>query len=403
MEDSGEKRKHKSGIVYLAVLLFCLFSCGGEQVKHLDIKRNFTGSLWIVRNSISTPGKIDQLLDMIKDSNIKNLFVQVRGRGDAYYNSGIEPAGYDVQKGFDPLSYLISRTRSTDIRIHAWVNISFAMNAKDYPGNPEHVLAKHPDWVTYDYTGRPMTDYSEKDLEQNLLEGYFLDPAIPEVREYYCRIIKDIISRYDIDGIHLDYIRYPFSGYSVKYKRFMSDFGYNPAARKIFRKKYGIDPVKIDRKNRSKTKAAFDGFRTDQITAIVKDISAITKTKDKSIIVSAAVSPRIDISSNAYFQDWPLWLKKGYIDIACIMSYTENAGTFTGYIDSAVKLADKEKIFMGIMVKKETPIKTVIDEIASAYTTGTAGYIVFSFEHDKKYLSKMNDLIEYSRYVYMLY
>lgn len=391
-------------IVAAVIMIFlCLFSCTMEQVKPLSVKRNFTGSMWIVRNSISTPERIDQLLDMVKGSDIKNLFVQVRGRGDAYYNSGIEPKGPDVPAGFDPLDYLVSRTRNTDIRIHAWINISFVMNAKDYPGSPEHILSRHPEWATCDFHGRPITDYSEKELETNLLEGYFLDPAIPEVKQYYCDIIKDIISGYDIDGIHLDYIRYPYSGYYQPLKRFMSEFGYNPVSRRIFKKKYGYDPFIIDRENETKAKVQFNRFRTEQITSIVKKISLIVKQKNKSIIVSAAVSPRPEISANAYFQDWPLWLKKRYIDLACIMSYTDNPETYTGYIESAVKVAEREKLFMGIMVREGTGIKTIMDEITSAYKAGTRGYILFSFNHNKKYINQISGIIDYSRYDYMLY
>lgn len=392
-----------SAAALIIIFQVLMLSCSREQLKPLNVKRNFSGSLWIVRNSIATPGQIDDLLEMVGDSDIRNLFVQVRGRGDAYYNSSIEPHGFDVEKGFDPLSYLIQKTRNTDIRIHAWVNISFVMNAKDYPGDPEHILTKHPDWITCDYNGRPMTEYSEKELNENLLEGYFVDPAIPEVKQHIYSVVNDILRLYDIDGIHMDYVRYPYSGYNSYYKRHLSDFGYNPVARKIFKKKYGIDPVKINRKKESAAKKAFDRFRTEQITEIVRGIHTIVKNKDKSIMVSAASMPRYDYGRKVYFQDWPGWLNKGYIDIACVMSYTDSQSTYNNYLEYAKDTGNIEKIFMGVMVKKETRINNIMDQVTAAYDSGARGYILFSFNHNEKCINDLSRVIDYSRYVFKLY
>jgi len=399
------KNRMKRKILIAAFITFfplLTLSCSREQVKPLNVKRNFSGSMWIVRNSIATPGQIDNLLDMIEDSDIRNLFVQVRGRGDAYYYSKIEPHGFDVKNEFDPLSYLVRKTRNTDIRIHAWVNVSFVMNAKDYPGDPEHILSKHPDWITCDHEGRPMTEYSEKELTDNLLEGYFVDPALPEVKQHIYSVIRDILTLYDIDGIHLDYVRYPYSGYNTYYKRYMSDFGYNPAARKIFRKKYGIDPLKINRKRESRAKSAFDRFRTEQVTEIVRGIQTIVKQKDKSIIMSTASMPRYDYGRKVYFQDWPFWLNKGYIDLACVMSYTDNIGTYNSYIDYAKATGSIERIIMGVMVKEQTGINIIMDEVSAAYNSGARGYILFSFEHTAKNIDGISRVIDYSRYVFKL-
>lgn len=392
-----------STVALIPLFTLLMLSCSREQVKPINVKRNFSGSLWIVRNSIATPAQIDRLLEMIEGSDMRNLFVQVRGRGDAYYRSAIEPIGFDVKKGFDPLEYLIRKTRDTDIRIHAWVNVSFVMNAKDYPGDPEHILSKHPDWITCDYEGRPMTEYSENELTENLLEGYFVDPAVPEVKQHIYSVIRDILSSYDVDGIHLDYVRYPYSGYNTYYKKYLSDFGYSPAARKIFRKKYGIDPVRINRKKESRAKNAFDQFRREQVTEIVRVTHDIVKQKDKSIIMSAASMPRYDWGRKVYFQDWPMWLSKGYLDLACVMSYTDSMETYNSYLDYAKSTGSIERIFMGVMVKENTGISTIMDELSAAYNSGARGYILFSFEHDEKNIEDISRVIDYKRYVFKLY
>lgn len=386
-----------------ALLFIMMSSCSREQLKSIKVKRNFAGSLWVVRHNIATSGQIDELLKTAKRTGIKNLFVQVRGRGDAYYNSSFEPSAIDVPEGFDPLKYLIEKTKGTDIRIHAWVNISFVLNPENYPPDTRHILAKHPEWVTYDYKGRPMTDYSEAEIKENLLEGYCLDPAIPEVKEFTRIIIKDIISKYQVDGIHLDFIRYPYSGFNSYYNRYLSDFGYNPIARKIFKSKHGIDPLNINPFKDSRGKKLFDRFRVEQINDIVKIINDTVKNHNPYLSTSAAVMPRYDWGKRVYFQDWPSWLEKNIIDFVCVMSYTADMNTFNSFINSAINTNMKHRILMGVRIDHDkTPLSIARDQIQAVYDNEFRGFIIFSFEHDRKYLQNISEAIKYDRYVYRL-
>ncbi len=370
-------------------------SCSREYIKPLNVKRNFSGSLWIVRHEIATPQKIDRLISSVKNTDIRNLFVQVRGRGDAYYDSAYEPKPVDVPPDFDPLDYIIKKGKKSGIKIHAWINVSFVLNPENYPAISDHILSKHPDWVTYDYKGRPMTDYTSRELRKNILEGYFLDPAVPGVRIYTAGIVRDIVSKYKIDGIHLDFIRYPYSGYNRYYKKYLSDFGYNPYARREFKKKYGVDPVKINRFGNSRYKKLFDSYRRDKITDIVRLINKTVKEKDNSVLVSAAVMPRYDLGRDVYFQDWPYWLDNGLIDIACVMSYTGKKSIYKNYLSYSLKTDMPEKIYMGVMVKGKTTVKQAHEQIRLSYEDGFRGYIIFSFKHKKRYLQKIDQYIQY--------
>jgi len=391
--------KNLNKLLIIILLSGFTTSCNKKQLKPIIVKRNFSGAVWVVRHTISTREKIDNLLDSVKDTDIKNIFVQVRGRGDAYYSSSIEPRAFDVPENFDPLAYIIHATRKTDIKIHAWVNISFILNAKNYPPSENHILSKHPDWVTYDVKGRPISDYSEKELRQNLLEGYFLDPALPEVKEYLNSIIIDILQKYKVDGLHYDFIRYPYSGYSPYYKKDLSDFGYNPRVMKAFIEKFGFDPRQ---QISEEQKSIFDQFREEQITEIVKRNTVSAKDINPELIVSAAVMPRYDWGKRVYFQNWPEWLKNNYIDIACMMSYTQRSKTFKNYIDYALKTGMKDRIFMGIRVKKSTSLKKAHDQIFTTYSNGLRGYVIFSFNHDEDYLENISDFIDYRRYVFQI-
>lgn len=389
-------------IFILSLTFTCpvLFSCSREYIKPIHVKRNFSGALWVVRHNISTPEKIDRLYSIIKDTDIKHIFVQVRGRGDSYYKSELEPRAKDVPGNFDPLNYLIEKTRKSDIKIHAWINIFFVMNHGDFPPKSNHLLARYPYWVTCDFKGRSMTDYSKKELDDNLLEGYFIDPAIPEFREFMTEVINDILNKYPVDGIHLDYIRYPYSGYNPYKKKLLSDFGYNPLARKIFKRKYGLDPININRLGNSSAKKLFDKFRTEQVSEMVKNIHRVVKSINKNLILSAAVMPRYDMGKKVYFQDWPLWLKNNYIDMACIMSYTASSYNFKNFVKYADDTDNNDRIFMGIRVWEKTSLKSALEQINISYQNGMRGFVIFSFQHNGSFINKLDELIDYDRNIY---
>jgi len=390
----------KIKIIVIVALCFIQFSCSREYIKPVSVKRNFSGALWIVRHNIATPDKIDTLFDLIKDTNIKHLFVQVRGRGDSYYDSEFEPKALEIPDDFDPLKYLIEKTAKSDIKIHAWINVGLVLTSEKYPLDEKHILSLHPDWITYDHSGRAMTEYSKKELDSNLLEGYFIDPAIPEVKDYIAGLVKDILSKYPVDGIHLDFIRYPYSGYNSYAGKYFSDFGYNPIAREIFKKQSGIDPADIDRFKNSPEKELFDKFRRDQITDIVKKISSVVKSKDENLILSTAVMPRFDRGKKFYFQDWPEWLNQRYIDIACIMSYSSSFSGFQEYIKHANNAGNNNRIFMGIIVNKNTKVKNALKQIDLSYQNGMRGFVIFSFNHNKNFIESLDELIEYNRSIY---
>ncbi|MCB0376214.1 MAG: hypothetical protein KDD04_09875, partial [Sinomicrobium sp.] len=81
--------------------------------------------LWIVRHNMNSPETIERFLKFAEAYRFTDLFVQVRGRGDAYYESRFEPTAEGVNPGFDPLSYLLLRNEQYRFRIHAWVNIFY--------------------------------------------------------------------------------------------------------------------------------------------------------------------------------------------------------------------------------------------------------------------------------------
>jgi uncharacterized lipoprotein YddW (UPF0748 family) len=140
-------------------------------------------------------------LDIIKETNFNTVFLQVRMRGDVIYPSAIEPISRFItgrsglSPGYDPLAFAIEECRKRGLECHAWI--------VTYPlGTPQNVLLEGGQSIV---SRRP-------ELCRFFQGQWYLDPGLPETSDYVLSIVNEIVSRYDVDGLHLDYIRYPDGG-----------------------------------------------------------------------------------------------------------------------------------------------------------------------------------------------
>ncbi|MBC8216139.1 MAG: family 10 glycosylhydrolase [Candidatus Marinimicrobia bacterium] len=184
----------------IKVLLFILFI----PITGLISQQSNTEfrSTWVITwnhiSSSDTPAqgmeRIRIIMDNHKAANMNAVLFQVRQSGTAYYNSSFEPygsySGYEYP-GYDPLAYAVEQAHLRGLELHAWFN-TFAA-ASTYPGTP---AAEHPEWVCRDRDGLSMSSYRA------------LSPGLEDVREYTVNVAMEIVNNYDIDGLHLDYVRW---------------------------------------------------------------------------------------------------------------------------------------------------------------------------------------------------
>ena len=105
--------------------------------------------LWVVRTALVSPEAVDRVVDEAAEAGLNALFVQVRGRGDAFYRSSLAPRSPLLERQpqkFDPLKHLIARARMRRLQVHAWINVLLAAHFGQ-PLPDGHVLEKHPEWV----------------------------------------------------------------------------------------------------------------------------------------------------------------------------------------------------------------------------------------------------------------
>ena len=184
-----------------------------------------TRALWVLRTSLTTPDHIAALVRSARDNGFNTLLVQVRGRGDAYYLGSVEPRPAELLRQpdtFDPLETVLEAGHAAGLRVHAWVNVNLISSAADLPAAREHVVYRHAAWlmVPRDIAQELATIEPESPAyvgklarwtraQPNEIEGLYTSPIITEAADYTDSIVRDLAHRYAVDGIHLDYARYP--------------------------------------------------------------------------------------------------------------------------------------------------------------------------------------------------
>ncbi|MGB4958212.1 MAG: family 10 glycosylhydrolase [Saprospiraceae bacterium] len=146
------------------------------------------------------------ILDHLKDNGYNAIFFQVRTECDALYRSDIEPwsrwltgvQGLAPAEMWDPLEFVTQQAHQRGMDLHAWLNPYRAKTSSSlYQYSADHVTNKNPSWV-----------FSASNNDKL----FILNPGLPEVRAYINRVVQDIITRYDVDGIHFDDYFYPSGG-----------------------------------------------------------------------------------------------------------------------------------------------------------------------------------------------
>lgn len=369
----------KKGWVIIMLITLLLTSLISEAVEARQVEGR---GMWIVRNRLTSPEKIRTFVDLAAKCNFNFLVVQICGRGDAYYNSQLLPraeALSDQPLSFDPLQMTIDLAHDRGLKVIAWVNDIFVAPFHANPVSQEHIVHAHPDWITYHYNGKSLLelDRNTPGLE---IEGMFLEPGLPEVREHLVARYQEIVTKYDVDGIHHDYIRYP-----------NPNLGYHPRMRAIFKELYDYDPLDLKEKRREikkeagieryyELKKAWDQFRRDNVTHIVKDIYDAVKRIKPDVEVSAAVIGYYKSAYESKFQDWKLWLESGYLDVAMPMIYEPEDVIVNYMVDQALAMEGEGVVFIGLGAYKQLDnLEGLVNKVNYARNKGAAGVLFFDY------------------------
>lgn len=349
----------------LAILLPLVLVCSGYQAALRSYAPETPASevraLWVVRDAITSRESIDRIIAVMRRQNLNTAVLQVRGRGDAFYRSTFVPRADGIAAGLDPLDYFLKRARPQGIEVHAWVNVFLAADKDTHKWAPRsHLMYARRDWFLRDARGRSLLDYSPRQWRKAGVEGAFLDPARPDVRAYNLRVITELLDRYPVDGLHLDYIRYPWSDSSKDY-----DFG-----RRTARAAAGSSAPLAD-------DDAINRFRRRHVTAMVAEVRSLLDRRYPGLILSAAVWPNYVKIRDHIYQDFPHWLKTGLVDYAFLMAYYGSIELHDNRMKQFYDPAINDRLVIGIGVFKNPEPEVTLHQLKSARAIGAAGVCYF--------------------------
>ncbi len=334
-------------------------------------------AMWLDRGTIVRAGSeqgLAKIFDKLAAAGINTVFLETVNAGYPIYPSRVAPQANPLVKGWDPLASGVKLAHERGIELHAWVWAFAVGNQRhnklvnlpiNYPGP---VIAAHPDWASYDNRGSLFPPGQNKP---------FLDPANPQARQYVLALCDEIAQRYQIDGLQLDYIRYPFQDPGAD-----RTYGYGNASRQQFRQLTGVDPTKISPRDRVLWQKWTD-FRTSQIDSFVAQVAQKLRQTRPNIIMSVAVFPLSEHDRlNKLQQHWEVWAQRGDVDLVIPMTYALDTYRFQRLAQpwiSSVKLGSA-LVVPGIrLFNLASPI--AIDQIQLARDLPISGYALFAVEN----------------------
>lgn len=262
--------------------------------------------VWVTRFAYTTQAQLETIIDRAAAANFNAVFFQIRGEGDAYYRSAHEPWARRLtgvlgrDPGWDPLQVAIDRARGHGMELHAYFNVLTGwLAAQAVPvaeGTIQHPLYLHPDWLAVNASGQ------NADTEYR-----WLSPGIPAVRAHIAATARDLLAKYDVDGLHLDRIRSPGPAYSHD----------------------AVTQAAYDAAKAATPALTWGDFMRAQVEAVVADLHAAVVDVRPSARLSAAVwgiyvpLPGCATSKGYadFHQDSLGWVERGVMDALAPMTY----------------------------------------------------------------------------------
>ncbi len=332
----------KIKILILLSGFLLLASCSSVTAEVKGIWVECEGS----NSTLNSPQKLKAMVDTAARCGVNNIFLQVYRHNRCWYRSRIgDGAPFNsiwANYHSDPLAYTIRLAHKKGIKVHAWINIFRIGKDKQAP----IVKKLGKDIVTCDGSGKSMLRYSQSKLPDG---GYWIDPGDLAVQKYQQQIVEEILNGYpDVDGIHLDFIRYPYNtlnpGSQWSQKK---DFGYGKRSVERFIVRYGYSPLKMNLKDRFKTQQ-WDQWRRNQVSQFVASTYKLCKNIRKSVQLTVAAQAWTDRAYMVAYQDWRYWLEKGIVDAVVIMNYSTDRQLVRNITQTVVNLPYKKPVYIGL-------------------------------------------------------
>ena len=309
--------------------------------------------IWVTRWDFRSPEDVRTIVRNVAQAGFTDVFWQVRGQADAYYESRLEPWGELLFRdsnddttppsarearrgpGFDPLEIAVRESKRRGLRLHAWMNVMPLWKGTAEPVDASHPLLARTAWRLRDDRGEP----------QALNEHYVIaNPVLPSVQDHISAVARDIATRYDIDGLHLDYVRFVSEG--LEKGRWSPG---DAVSRALYRESRGLAA------DASVSPPAMRRWVRERITDLVERIADEARGARPGIMVSAAVWRRPDMAREQQLQDAVRWARMGTLDAVMPMMYHDRDAAYRSALTAwTTALTRRGSVVPGVGAYKHT-------------------------------------------------
>ncbi len=298
----------------------------------------------------------DRAIKLLAENGFTAILPNMLWGGVAFYNSDVLPVADAVKEKGDQIALCLTACKKYGIKCHIWkvnYNMGWATD-KEY-------IAKMKT------KGRTQVNYDGSSNER------WLCPSHPDNRNLEIGSMLEVARKYDVHGLHFDYIRYPGK-----------EGCFCKGCRLRFEKNIGkkVNNWPSDLRNNESLSEKWLDFRRLQITAVVAAIAQRAKKIKPDIKISAAVFRNWPVDRNTVGQDWKLWCDRGFLDFICPMDYTDSSSHFRNMIEQQLKWAGNVSCYPGIGLSvwnNSSDICKLIEQINITRRLDTGGFTIFNY------------------------
>ena len=346
--------------------------------------------LWVTvfstEHPFSSRAALEQFFTRAEFLGIQTVFLQVYRGDQAWFRSSVaDDAPFQRAQqtfGNDPLAAFLRAAHQRHITVHAWLNVlSLSTNAQAKVLTELGTGALTVDQDGHASLAKPDTRVITFVLEKQL----FLEPGDPRVQQHVVAVTTELLQRYpELDGLHLDYIRYPYAVPSIPSATFQAQglsYGFAPANVTRFQEATQLNPR--HKVLAPATAHRWDDWRRLQVSQLVERVAQAVRQQRQGLRISCAVMPSVERAYGVVFQDWPLWVDKGWVDFVVLMNYTTDVRWFTLNARTATALAPG-RVHLGIglhLLKDDAAV--LADTLTVAQRLQPAGLTFFSYEETR--------------------
>ncbi|HID56501.1 TPA: hypothetical protein EYP37_08215 [Candidatus Poribacteria bacterium] len=295
----------------------------------------------------------DEAAKWLADHGFTAIMPNMLWGGVAYYPSEVLPVADEVKERGDQIKLCLKAAKKYGLQVHVWkVNWN---------------LGRSPEWFV-----EKMREEGRLQLDRDGNEIKWLCPSHPENFKLELESMLEVVRKYDVDGIHFDYIRYPHGNAC-----------YCKGCKGRFEKAMGI---RVERWPQD----VIDGpyarqyaeWRREQITRLVREVSRKAREINPKIKISAAVFKDYPRCRDTVGQDWKAWIEAGYLDFVCPMNYTDDDGHFADLVRNQIKIVGgRIPLYPGVGASAPgLEAEQVARQIHLARKLGADGFTIFNYD-----------------------